>query len=56
MKLLIVSGLSVSGKSIVLDTLEDSGYYCIDNLPISLLERFISDVMLVDDTTYKKQR
>ncbi len=54
MKLLIVSGLSGSGKSIVLDTLEDSGYYCIDNLPISLLERFISDVMLVDDTTYKK--
>jgi UPF0042 nucleotide-binding protein len=54
MKLLIVSGLSGSGKSIVLDTLEDSGYYCIDNLPITLLERFISDVMRVDDTTYKK--
>lgn len=54
MKLLIVSGLSGSGKSIVLDTLEDSGYYCIDNLPITLLESFISDVMLVDSIMCEK--
>lgn len=54
MKLLIVSGLSGAGKSIVLDTLEDCGYYCIDNLPVTLLESFISQVMLIDDTTYKK--
>ncbi|NOX08095.1 MAG: RNase adapter RapZ [Gammaproteobacteria bacterium] len=38
MKLVIISGLSGSGKSIALHTLEDSGYYCIDNLPVSLLE------------------
>ncbi|MBT2969093.1 MAG: RNase adapter RapZ [Candidatus Thiodiazotropha sp. (ex Ctena orbiculata)] len=37
MKLQIVSGLSGSGKTIALHTLEDMGYYCIDNLPISLL-------------------
>ena len=54
MKLLIVSGLSGSGKSIVLDTLEDCGYYCIDNLPIMLLQDFISHVMLADKTTYEK--
>ncbi|MEW8505583.1 MAG: RNase adapter RapZ [Candidatus Thiodiazotropha sp.] len=36
-KLQIVSGLSGSGKTIALHTLEDMGYYCIDNLPISLL-------------------
>lgn len=54
MKLLIVSGLSGSGKSIALDTLEDCGYYCIDNLPIMLLEDFISHVMLVDRNTYAK--
>jgi UPF0042 nucleotide-binding protein len=54
MKLLIVSGLSGSGKSIVLETLEDCGYYCIDNLPITLLEDFISHVMLVDSSTYEK--
>jgi len=54
MKLLIVSGLSGSGKSIALDTLEDCGYYCIDNLPVSLLEDFISHVMQVDKKTYAK--
>jgi UPF0042 nucleotide-binding protein len=54
MKLLIVSGLSGSGKSIALDTLEDCGYYCIDNLPVLLLEDFINHVLLVDKLTYAK--
>jgi UPF0042 nucleotide-binding protein len=43
MKLIIVSGLSGSGKSIALNTLEDSGYYCIDNLPFFLLENFLNE-------------
>jgi RNase adapter protein RapZ len=38
MKLVIVSGLSGSGKSVALHALEDLGYYCIDNLPIFLLK------------------
>lgn len=54
MKLLIVSGLSGSGKSIVLDTLEDCGYYCIDNLPITLLAGFVSQVVQADTSTYEK--
>ena len=54
MKLVIVSGLSGSGKSIALDTLEDCGYYCIDNLPVALLQDFIDHVMLVDKGTYHK--
>lgn len=54
MKLIIVSGLSGSGKSIALDTLEDCGYYCIDNLPATLLENFITHVMLVDKSVYAK--
>ncbi|HIF53916.1 MAG: RNase adapter RapZ [Methylococcales bacterium] len=54
MKLLIVSGFSGSGKSIVLDTLEDCGYYCVDNLPISLLDNFINHVMHVDNEIYAK--
>jgi UPF0042 nucleotide-binding protein len=54
MKLLIVSGLSGSGKSIVLRTLEDCGYYCIDNLPITLLGGFVSHVMQADNVTYNK--
>jgi RNase adapter protein RapZ len=43
-KLIIVSGLSGSGKSIALDTLEDLGYYCIDNLPIELFPSFIQQL------------
>lgn len=54
MKLLIVSGLSGSGKSIVLATLEDCGFYCIDNLPITLLEGFVGDVMLHSNNIYEK--
>ena len=54
MRLLIVSGLSGSGKSIALDTLEDCGYYCIDNLPVSLLEEFINRVMLEEQGIYEK--
>jgi UPF0042 nucleotide-binding protein len=44
--LVLVSGLSGSGKSIALDVLEDSGYYCVDNLPATLLlevVRFLGD-------------
>ena len=37
MQLILVSGLSGSGKSIALNVLEDSGYYCVDNLPATLL-------------------
>lgn len=54
MKLLIVSGLSGSGKSIALDTLEDCGYYCLDNLPVSLLENFVSYIMLIEKQSYAK--
>jgi len=45
-QLVLVSGLSGSGKSIALDVLEDSGYYCVDNLPATLLlevVRFLHD-------------
>ena len=37
MQLVLVSGLSGSGKSIALHLLEDAGYYCVDNLPATLL-------------------
>lgn len=37
MRLVIISGLSGSGKSAALHTLEDSGYFCIDNLPVELM-------------------
>jgi len=37
--MIFVSGLSGAGKSVVLHTLEDLNYYCIDNLPISLMDK-----------------
>jgi UPF0042 nucleotide-binding protein len=39
--LVVISGLSGSGKSIALNVLEDAGYYCVDNLPASLLPDFL---------------
>lgn len=45
MKLLIISGLSGSGKSIVLHALEDMGYYCVDNLPLSLIPGFAKHIV-----------
>lgn len=44
MRLLIVSGRSGSGKSTALNMLEDHGYYCIDNLPASLLPAFVTRI------------
>ena len=42
MHLVIVSGLSGSGKSVALNMLEDLGWYCIDNIPAGLLNAFVS--------------
>lgn len=44
MKLLIISGLSGSGKSTALRTLEDLNFYCIDNLPLSMLPNLATQV------------
>jgi len=38
--IIVVSGLSGAGKSVALQSLEDIGYYCIDNMPLSLLPEF----------------
>jgi RNase adapter protein RapZ len=48
MELIIVTGLSGSGKSIVLRALEDSGYYCIDNLPATLLPQISQHLTIVN--------
>ncbi len=45
MRMIIVSGLSGSGKTIALQTLEDAGFYCVDNLPLQLLEPFANTVL-----------
>lgn len=41
MRTLIISGLSGSGKSSAVKTLEDLGYYCVDNLPVPVLQQFV---------------
>ena len=40
MELIIVTGLSGAGKSKVVNTLEDLGYFCVDNVPPQMLEKF----------------
>ena len=45
MKLVIVTGMSGAGKTIALKMLEDLGFYCVDNLPISLVDRFAELIM-----------
>ncbi len=42
--LVVITGLSGSGKSYVQSTLEDLGFYCTDNLPIELIEPFLDEV------------
>lgn len=43
-RLIVVSGLSGSGKSVALHVLEDIGYYCIDNMPVALLKSLLDEV------------
>ena len=45
MQLIIISGRSGSGKSSALNQLEDEGFYCIDNLPISLLQALVEKTL-----------
>ena len=41
MEIVLITGMSGSGKSIALHALEDAGYYCVDNLPPELLQPFV---------------
>lgn len=42
MKIVLISGLSGSGKSVALRQMEDSGYFCVDNLPLEMLPALVS--------------
>lgn len=50
-RLIIVSGLSGSGKSVALHVLEDLGYYCIDNMPAALLKSLLDEVTNAGDNS-----
>ncbi len=41
MRLVVVTGMSGSGKRTAMKMLEDAGYYCVDNLPIKLIDKFV---------------
>jgi RNase adapter protein RapZ len=53
MKVLIISGISGSGKSTFLRALEDTGYYCVDNFPLILLIKFLDLCNLADGKIQK---
>jgi UPF0042 nucleotide-binding protein len=46
MRLLLLSGLSGSGKTVALHALEDAGFFCVDNLPLSLLGALIDELRM----------
>ena len=49
MKVIIVTGISGSGKSSVLNYLEDKNFYCVDNLPLLLIDKFLE---ILETTSY----
>ena len=51
--LVIVSGMSGSGKSVALNTFEDLGYYCVDNLPAELLPEFVRRILASENAPEK---
>ncbi|MFA9216984.1 MAG: RNase adapter RapZ [Sphingomonadaceae bacterium] len=49
MRIVLITGISGSGKSVALNVLEDAGYYCVDNLPPALLSSLVTT--LIDEGT-----
>jgi UPF0042 nucleotide-binding protein len=54
MRMVLVSGLSGSGKSVALHMLEDLDYYCVDNIPAALLTAFVSHTLRSTDNQYQR--
>lgn len=53
MRFVIVTGMSGAGKSTALKVLEDIGYFCVDNIPIPLVEKF-TELAMTPETEYNK--
>lgn len=53
-RLVVVTGLSGSGKTVVLHTLEDLGFYCIDNLPVAFLAQFEREFISSNQPLYQQ--
>jgi UPF0042 nucleotide-binding protein len=52
-RLVVISGLSGSGKSVALHALEDLGFYCVDNIPAGLLRSIVRELIPRDDTEFE---
>ena len=52
-RLVIISGVSGSGKSVALHVLEDLGFYCIDNIPVALLRSFVDEIVPRNDPAFE---
>ena len=52
MRIVIVTGMSGAGKSTVLKMFEDIGYYCVDNMPVALVEKFV-DIAVAGNSELK---
>ena len=53
MKIILISGLSGSGKSVALRLLEDVSYYCIDNMPMEMMPDLVRHHILRADVEHK---
>lgn len=53
MRFVVVTGMSGGGKSTAMKTLEDMGFYCVDNLPISLIDKF-AELVATPNTELEK--
>ena len=53
MRFVIVTGMSGGGKSTAMKMLEDAGYYCADNMPVPLIEKFMELLAMPDNGILK---
>ena len=53
MRFVVVTGMSGGGKSTAMKMLEDMGYYCVDNLPVLLIEKF-AELVVTPNTELEK--
>ena len=50
MRFVIVTGMSGGGKSTAMKMLEDAGFYCADNIPVALIDKFVELITMPNST------
>ncbi len=54
MRFVIVTGMSGGGKSTAMKMLEDAGFYCADNMPVPLIEKFMELLAMPDNGIHRR--